>query len=677
MINPVKSIGILYIKSCIPCLLAVAWLLCGSYGQAQQGATAHKGVLDLQHHSWSSDGLTNLNGEWAFYREALYTPAAFDTAAIAPTSYAVVPGFWNRMFNTGLVKPAFGYGTYRLQVLCPPGSTQPLQLKFLTVASAYKLFVNGRQLVQVGQVGVSQESTVPAFYPIIVPVSPVNNKLDIVIQVANFTYSTGGLWDFIKLGTPEQIHRYHIRNLAHDFFIAGSFLLMALFYLVIYFFFSSRISPAYFSIFCLLIGIRPLVTGELGIYYFAGWSWQLVKHIEFLSLYLSVPVLALFSFSLFPREFSKKVLYTILLISIPFVAAALFTPPFIFRYTLRPFQVFTLLTAVYGLYVYIRAVKYKRTGAVYFLGGFIVLFITVVNDVLYTSLIIQSTNLLYAGLYVLVICQATALSKQFFRAFTKIKKLNTQLEHINEQLQEKNETINQTNEQLSKLNAELDTLVFRTSHDLRSPITSILTMAEVIKLEDDKSKRNEFVEYQKKTLLRLNALITEILHYAKNKSTALHHEPVNLQQFVEDVLHDHLLSVNSANIEKIVEVKQPGPFETDKARLGMIMGNLISNGLKYHNAEQEHPYLKIKAFVNHQEAQIEVADNGQGIAQQHLNHIFTKFYQVNNSKRSGSGFGLYIVQEAIDKLGGSIRVESEVGKGTSFFIVIPNAAKTD
>jgi len=105
----------------------------------------------------------------------------------------------------------------------------------------------------------------------------------------------------------------------------------------------------------------------------------------------------------------------------------------------------------------------------------------------------------------------------------------------------------------------------------------------------------------------------------------------------------------------------------------MIINNLISNGLKHHNKEQENPYLKIIVRATEKQAEIEVSDNGQGIAQDHLNHIFTKFYRVN-TKSSGSGFGLYIVKETVEKIGGTIRVESQIGVGTSFFIVIPNAA---
>jgi signal transduction histidine kinase len=671
--NPIIFIKSFCLANCKRIALGILFLFLINYSFCKPNTTAIKGVLNLQQRNWVKDGLADLNGRWEFYWNSLYTPSSFDSAVIKPSVYAIVPGFWNNLIpNHSLLKPSFGYATYRLKVLCPP-SNEKLALKFVTVASSYKLFVNGKEIAEIGKVGINRTTSSADFEPIIFPVVPVNNELDIVVQVANFTYNTGGLWDFIKLGTEEQVNNYQIKRIAQDFFVAGGFFLIGIFYLVVYFFFNSRKSPLYFALFCVIIGIRPLVTDELGINYIIHWNWQFIRHVEFTTLYLTVPILALFSFELFPEDFSRKVLRYILLISIPFVAAALFTSPFIFRYTLRPFQLFILVTACYGGYVYINAVKDKRHGSVYFLIGFIILVITAINDILYSSLIIDSTNLLYVGLYILVICQATTLSKQFFKAYAQIKKLNEKLEEKNNELNIKNETINEANEQLSKLNGELDTLVFRTSHDLRSPITSMITMTEVIKMEEDPETRNEYLNFLKKTILRLDNLITEILQYAKNKSTALQYEKLDLKEFINNALQDHIFSYDSDGIKRIVEVSQPGVFETDKSRLGMIINNLISNGLKHHNKEQEDPYLKITVCANEKQAEIVISDNGQGIAQNHLNDIFNKFYR-GNTKSDGSGYGLYIVKEAVEKLGGSISVESEVNVGTSFNVVIPNYA---
>jgi signal transduction histidine kinase len=632
---------------------------------------AKKGVLDLRTWKWNKNGIVNLNGEWEFYWKSLYTPSSFDSAKIEPAAYSKVPDFWNGLIpGRGLFDPGFGYATYRLKILCPP-SNEKLALKFLTVSSAYKLFVSGKQVIQVGNVGTSKATATPAFTPVIIPVMPKNNELDIVIQVSNFTYDAGGLWDFIKLGTQEQINTFRIKKVSLDFFIAGSFFLMGIFYFVIFLFFKRRLSPLYFSIFCMILAIRPLITDELAISYVTNWSWQFIRHIEFASFYLAVPILSLFSYELFPAEFSRRILRYILIISTPFILLAVFTSPFIFRYSLRPFQVFMLLTACYGLFIYIRAVKNKRPGSIYFLIGFILLFITIINDLLYTSLIIESVHLIYAGLFILIISQAITLSRQFFWTFSRLEVVNKKLELINEELSNKNNTINETNDQLTRLNAELDSLVYRISHDLRSPVTSILTLVEIIREEKDEAKRNEYLNMQKKTLLRLDSLITGTLDFTKNKRIELSYEPVDFNEFINSALQDHIFSENSKDIKRIVEIDQQGSFITDKTRLNIAINNLISNALRYHNKEQDDPYLKIVVKATDKQAELIVEDNGQGIDEKHLEHIYTMFYRANKTS-GGSGIGLYIAKEAIEKLGGTIKIESKINAGTKFTIVIPS-----
>ncbi|MDQ2720588.1 MAG: ATP-binding protein [Bacteroidota bacterium] len=664
----VQALRIISIKK-IACLL----LLIGGYNVSfcQSEIQAKKGVLDLRNWNWKTDGITDLNGEWEFYWKSLYKPSSFDSVDIKPSIYSNVPDFWNSLVpGLGVFDPAFGYATYRLKILCP-ASNEKLNLKFLTVASAYKLFVNGKQLLEVGVVGTSKDSVVPAYNPVIVPVIPENNELNIIIQVSNFNYNTGGLWDFIKLGTQEQVHSFWIRNVSLDFFICGSFFFMGIFYFVVYFFFRRRKVSLYFSIFCILLAVRPLVTGELPINYITNWSWHFIKRVEFISFYLTVPVLSLISFELFPKEFSKKVLRYILIISAPFLLAAMFTSPFIFRYGLRPFQVFMLLTACYGLFVYTKAVKKKRPGSGYFLVGFIIFFLTLVNDLLYASLIIESLHLIYEGIFIFVILQAVALSRQFFWTFTRLEEVNEKLENLNIELSQKNNIINESNDQLTQLNAELDILVFRATHDLRSPVTSIVALVHIIKEEKNEAKRNQYLELQRKALERLTTIISDILDFSKNKRSELNYEPVNFNEFVHSAMEDHIFSDNSSDIKRIVEVDQQGTFVTDKARLNMIITNLISNALRYHNKEQANPYLKITVNATNKHAEIQVIDNGQGIEEKHLPHIFTMFYRANKTSAS-SGLGLYIVKEAVEKLGGTIKLESVIDAGTRFIVVIPN-----
>ncbi len=646
-------------------------LMVSLHSFSQSAPLAHQGVLDLRKWNWQQDDVVDLNGQWEFYWNKLYTPSSFDSSKTISPAYINVPDYWNhyipgsKVFGSG-----FGLATYRLKILClSPGKR--LALKFLTVASSCKVFVNGKESLTIGEVGANKQNSRADFRPAVIPVQPENNEVNLVIQVSNYTFDEGGLWDIIKLGTIHAINEDYIKNVEQDFFVSGSFFLMGIFYFVMFFFFRRRLSPLYFSLFCILLAVRPLVTDEIAIRYFVNWRWEVIKHIEFVSFYLTVPVLSLFSYYLLPDEFSKKILRAILIITAPFVIASIFATPFVFRYPVEIFQFIMFITALYGLYLYIRAVKNKRPGSVYLLVGFAVLFITIVNDLLNARLVIETPHLIYAGLFIFTISQSITISKQFFWTYSRLEIANKKLAQINEELNRKNITIIETNDQLSKLNTELDSLVFRTSHDLRSPITSVLTLVEIIRDEEDEAKRNEYLDMQKNILFRLNSLIEGTLDFTKNKRLELKYEPVDFGEFVNEVLGDHMFAENSKEVRRIVEVHQDGKFYCDKTRLNIILNNLTSNALRYHDPQKATPFLKIAIYTDAQRAKIEVEDNGLGIDQQHLKNIFAMYYRANENYR-GSGIGLYIVKNAVEKLDGTISVGSAVNVGTKFTIEIPN-----
>ncbi|WP_160164093.1 PAS domain-containing sensor histidine kinase [Nafulsella turpanensis] len=237
-------------------------------------------------------------------------------------------------------------------------------------------------------------------------------------------------------------------------------------------------------------------------------------------------------------------------------------------------------------------------------------------------------------------------------------------------LKETEETLRRSNEELLKINHELDQFVYSTSHNLRAPLTSILGILNLIKNYPEGADLNTYLQLIEKSVTKLDETIQEITDYSRNTRVEVSLEPVNFEAIIEEVV-ESLSFLEQANKIKISYVTPSGShFLSDSSRLKMIFTNLISNAIKYASTEGKEPSIFILVEEKRGGATIRIQDNGIGIAKEHQEKIFSMFFRAS-SKSSGSGLGLYIVKEAIQKLGGTIRVKSNLGKGTEFIIFLP------
>lgn len=230
----------------------------------------------------------------------------------------------------------------------------------------------------------------------------------------------------------------------------------------------------------------------------------------------------------------------------------------------------------------------------------------------------------------------------------------------------------QQNLELKKLNEELDNFVYRVSHDLRAPNSSILGLIDIIlHQEKDPEKINELLVLIRTSLKKQDDFIKDILNYSKNSRLERVIEPIDFQKMVEGVFGELLFAYTSAHIEKSIEIKQDAVFATDKNRFSIVLNNLISNALKYIRSETVVGKVNVKVKATRQEALVTIEDNGIGIEKKYQPRVFEMFYRATDQK-PGSGLGLYIVKEAVQKLGGEVSLQSEAGKGTTVHVRIPN-----
>ncbi len=226
------------------------------------------------------------------------------------------------------------------------------------------------------------------------------------------------------------------------------------------------------------------------------------------------------------------------------------------------------------------------------------------------------------------------------------------------------------NEDLIRLNSEMDNFVYRTSHDLRAPLASVLGLVYLLKREKDQNNKDEYISMIENSVKRLDNSIHEILDLSRNSRIDFEYGLVSLRNIINTTFNSLTHVKGYENIKINIELNDED-FYSDEKRIKMIFGNLLSNAVNYQNKYCSSSYIKIEGIINDKLAIINISDNGVGIEKKHLKNIFKMFYRANDHT-TGSGLGLYIVKEAVDKLNGKIDVKSKAGDGTSFTLQIPN-----
>lgn len=231
------------------------------------------------------------------------------------------------------------------------------------------------------------------------------------------------------------------------------------------------------------------------------------------------------------------------------------------------------------------------------------------------------------------------------------------------------EKLVQTNTELSKRNTELDNFVYSVSHDLRAPIASVLGLINLTRTDKSQEMKMMYLDKIHSSALQQDAFIREILDQSRNSRLEVKKEPILFEPLIDETFNQLKFATSTgAGVEKVISVKQSEAFFSDRWRLKVILNNIISNAIRYRNGHD--PVIKVDVEINEHKALVEIQDNGRGIAKEHLGKVCDMFYRATDDG-AGSGLGLYIVKETMDKLQGSIKIESEVGKGTLVKLEIP------
>lgn len=231
------------------------------------------------------------------------------------------------------------------------------------------------------------------------------------------------------------------------------------------------------------------------------------------------------------------------------------------------------------------------------------------------------------------------------------------------------------NTELEKANRELDRFFYSASHDLKIPLMDIKGAINTALAENKNEEVLAYFEVLKERAQTLDNFLLDIIDYARNSQTGLRLEAVDIEALIDDVIRNFAFTKDADKIRFQTDVNCDYLIETDRVRLIVILNNIISNSIKYHSLEKRDPWVNIQAYYRDRKLTLIISDNGQGIDGDLLPKIFDMFFRGTNQSR-GSGLGLYIVKETVERLAGDVSVQSDFGKGTIFTLTIPATLST-
>jgi signal transduction histidine kinase len=241
----------------------------------------------------------------------------------------------------------------------------------------------------------------------------------------------------------------------------------------------------------------------------------------------------------------------------------------------------------------------------------------------------------------------------------------TRIQTLEQEAKSEKEKINIIEEK----NLELDSFFYRVSHDLKGPISSLLGLHQVVKVDViDENALAYFTMYHHQ-IQRINNIVMSLIDITRMKHIEIQKQKIDFEALVNDCINSYQYVENFSSIKFIKEIEVEIDFNSEWAIINTILQNLIENAIKYARKD-ENAFVRIAIYQSKAELYMIVEDNGQGIPEKHKTKIFEMFHRAND-RVQGSGLGLYILKRAVERLKGSIEVDSEINLGSKFIVKLP------
>jgi len=625
--NKYKQIAIVVILACLFAALILFLLQSGS-GSLQSG------IGNFSKFDFNKNSTAGLNGSWEFYWNKLFYHGDFlSPTAPVPDNYIDIPGSWVELKTGDKNYPDMGYGTYR-SIITIPGNMKEPAIRVKRIVGAYRLYANDELIAQSGAVSENASGFISGYKHVTALLPKGETEIELIIQVANFDYSRGGIREGLILGEAKIIQNKSTFTLILQIFCIGFVTALGLFYIIVFILRRKNFGALFFGIFCLIIALRTSVWGEIPLKMISPYSSPgMETYINYFTGYNLIPLIVLFLMYFYPYEFKKKITLIILIPILSFNLLLIAPPAYFSKFT-NIFYIILFFYIIYIIVILAWAVVNNRKNAMLFLLSLLLFF---------SSIAIEALNiagrgkidLSYASIFgsiILVITMSVVQLRQQADSQKSIEKLNLNLVEA-DGLKDK---IMAT--EIAFLQAQVK------PHFLFNALSAISSISQ----KDGKRGSNLMVDlamylrqsFDFQNIDNISTIETE-LDYVRNY--------INIEQarFGEKISYEQHIAIPE---------NTPMPI--------LVLQPLVENAIRHGISKKESGGLvSLQVTESTQKIYFEVKDNGIGMNEEKLSSLFIE--------KAGS-VGLLNINSRLTRLyGKGLDIQSEPGIGTIVSFEIP------
>ncbi|WP_017754122.1 7TM diverse intracellular signaling domain-containing protein [Calidifontibacillus oryziterrae] len=615
---------------------------------------AQSGMIDLNNSS--SNELTPLNGEWFFYLDKLLHPR--DLQIHQPTTKVPFPGLWSNYWDqNGKGLPKQGHGTFQVTLNIPERDIEKQKALYIpTVKTAYRLYIDGKLMGEVGKVGISKETMIPKYLPQVFTFMPQSKKVEIVIQTSNYYHIKSGVRDEILYGDADAVIAFKEKEVAQNSFLFGIFILISLYHLLFFFKRKNEIRSLAFALFSLVIATRIVVIDQtLLVRYFPDFNWILLIKFEYLTVFLGFFLYIIFLKTLYPKEWNGWIYRSSLVVTGALSLIVIFTGPGIFTNLLKPFGLIALVLIIYFFYVMFMAMLHKREGAIISFSMGLFFYITVMNDLLHYNGYIQSISMVPFGFFIFLFSQFIMLTQEYAKSFNEANRLNDLLQNLNGKLEERVKAQTESLEQSMKETAIAlsDKMVLEERNRLIGEIHDTVghTLTTInIQIEAGKRLIEKKPSDAKEKLERSQEQIRIGLNEIRNSLRLLKDHGQGSSDYLFSLRNLILNTEKSTGVSIKAEMKVTTPLSIkQQSVLYRALQEGLTNGIRHGESNN----FNFSLYESDEYIIFMLEDNGKGVGE------------------IQPGLGLSMMKARVEELHGEMYIESNKGKGFSIEICLP------